>query len=968
MKNLFLKFYKHFPLRITLLISFFAFIMTGFFLISSKSNFKEYLKENGPNLYNIIRNEIIYPIFKQKVLGASLVEEIPLIRVVLSRKDVAHFAELYRRYETEVRCHNDPGLKCSGPQGYYIKNNQWKKADLFYMGKKYKIKIKAHGRNPTSHRAGKYISFGIKLRGNHQINNANRFNLIIHERIPSRYSLTKDLSSRFDLLIQKQELVSVRINDWEEKLYYFEHRLNSSFMETHGNSSLKLFKYDLSESEEDKSLILAQKDHINDFDPLLFSQMFKESLEAEGFIGKNGEELLERYLALNQAIVNNKPQEIHSFFDEDYITSFNAVRLILGYTGHGSVRENLYVFFNMANGKFYPILTRDHIPDLLPKNGTVENKINDWEYPNASNHFLPSTKTIKLPLFHLLSQNDHLRQVKYKKLFKFIRQEEDGLPNIHKKTVIDLQKIYYLGWLKEFLRVIRIGKFKDITKTNFKLLKQYLNDANPQINLRGEGEKLLISLEPNSMSGLRVKKFLIQLPLRFANQNLKLTRLSWFEQNNEIKNLDQVELTVKVGQNGQIDLHQTLSGLSFFDALDNESYPLSRKYQMILQANHPSLDWSKFLVKNNIEVEFLNLVTGKIVEGESMNSFGTTESSYTPFSARLSLKPQKMYHWKKVFPQAYKEGNEIIIPKGNYYLSEDLIFPRGSKVFLNAGTQMSLAKDVGVLIQGSLTVEGTKEQPVIITAANLKDAFGTFAVLGTGKEISTINYLKLSYGKEKWVNGAYFSGAFALHYQKEVTIENSEFFEGQADDGVNIKFSKVYIKNNIFKNNFADQMDLDYCEGVVRDSYFLFKNEGSNNGDGLDISGSQIYASGNFFSKFNDKGISVGEKSNIFITNNHFKQNNVGSAVKDMSNAYYLNNYFSQNLRDIQVYQKKKIYGGGKIYLKKREKKKLRTSLDKRSKALLFPMEVEKNIPWIVNHPKSITHFFTKLEEIQFNE
>ena len=218
------------------------------------------------------------------------------------------------------------------------------------------------------------------------------------------------------------------------------------------------------------------------------------------------------------------------------------------------------------------------------------------------------------------------------------------------------------------------------------------------------------------------------------------------------------------------------------------------------------------------------------------------------------------------------------------------------------------------------------------------------------------------------MNGAYFSGSFALHYQKEVIIENSEFIEGQADDGVNIKFSKVYLKNNIFKNNFADQMDLDYCEGVVRDSYFLYKNEGSNNGDGLDISGSQIYASGNFFSKFNDKGISVGEKSNIFITNNHFKQNNVGSAVKDMSNAYYLNNYFSQNLRDIQVYQKKKIYGGGKIYLKKREKKKLRTSLDKRSKALLFPMEVEKNIPWIVNHPKSITHFFTKLEEIQFNE
>ena len=106
--------------------------------------------------------------------------------------------------------------------------------------------------------------------------------------------------------------------------------------------------------------------------------------------------------------------------------------------------------------------------------------------------------------------------------------------------------------------------------------------------------------------------------------------------------------------------------------------------------------------------------------------------------------------------------NEVRIPKGNYFLSEDLNFPRGSQVVLNAGTKITLAKGVGLLIQGSLIVEGTKEQPVIITAVKPKEAFGTFAVLGTGKEISRINYLKLSHGNEKWMNGAYFSGAFDL--------------------------------------------------------------------------------------------------------------------------------------------------------------------------------------------------------------
>ena len=207
-----------------------------------------------------------------------------------------------------------------------------------------------------------------------------------------------------------------------------------------------------------------------------------------------------------------------------------------------------------------------------------------------------------------------------------------------------------------------------------------------------------------------------------------------------------------------------------------------------------------------------------------------------------------------------------MIPKGNYVLFEDLTFPKDSQVILNAGTKILLAKEVGILVQGSLIVEGTKEQPVIIKAIKLNEAFGTFAVLGSGKETSKIKYLKLSDGNEKWLDGAYFSGAFALHYQKEVIIENSEFIGGKADDGVNIKFSKINLKNNIFKNNFADQIDLDYCTGFVRDSSFLYETKGDNNGDGLDISGSQIYASGNLFRNFKDKGVSVGAVSYTHLT------------------------------------------------------------------------------------------------------
>ena len=948
MKIYFLQLSKKLYFRIAFILFPLFFLIAGIFNFSSNYNIKEYLKENAPNFYKNFRDEIIYPVFRQPVLGNPVGDDIPEFKLILSRRDIAHFSELYRRYEAK------------GGQNYYNQNNVWKKAELFFKGKKYKIKIKSHGKNPTGHRVGKYISFLIDLRGNHQIYNTNRFSLIIHERIDPRYSLTKDMASRFNLFIQKQKLINLKINNWEEKLYFFEHRLNSSFMEANANSSLKLFSYDVSDQEEDKSLILAEKKHIKNFNPLFHSKMLKESIEEGGITKKNVDEILKRYLALNEAIVNGNPKEIASFFDEEYISSFNVVRLILGYIGHGFSRDNLYVFFNIANGKFYPILTRDNVPDYLSNNGMIENKINSWKLPwNTSIE-------IKLALFHLLSQNDYLRQVTYKKLFDFIKQEDNRLPDLHKRRVVELQKFYYLGWLKEFLRIVGIGEFKDITKKNFSILKQYLKNSKPQINLTGKGDKLLISIEPKSMSGLAVKKLLFQLPLIFANRTLKFTRHSWFESNKKIMDPETEEFLVQVSPTGQVSLNKALYGSIFFDGLDRNSLPLKREYKILLNINQSGFEWEKYLTKKNFEIGLLNQVTGELLTNNTLRiSDKTSRFELIPPKIQFAKNLKGKNLWKKEFPRAYKEEKILKIPEGKYFISKDLVFPKDSTVVLNAGAEVYLGGDVGILIKGSLIVEGEKDKPVIIKAKNPKIPFGTVAVLGTGKESSKINFLKLSNGSEKWMNGAYFSGALSIHYQKEVEIKNSEFSEGHADDGINIKFSKVNLRKNVFYNNYADQVDLDFCKGIVRDSNFLYEIKGDNNGDGLDISGSQIIALGNLFSSFNDKGISVGEKSKIYITKNRFYKNNVGSAVKDSSNAYFRKNNFSQNQKDIQVYQKKNIFGGASIFLNETMKSKLLINSDRRSQVKFLPKDFEKDKPWIQDYSENIFENFSKLKEIE---
>ena len=88
-----------------------------------------------------------------------------------------------------------------------------------------------------------------------------------------------------------------------------------------------------------------------------------------------------------------------------------------------------------------------------------------------------------------------------------------------------------------------------------------------------------------------------------------------------------------------------------------------------------------------------------------------------------------------------------------------------------------------------------------------------------------------------------------------------------SDDWVNIKFSNIQILDSAFYNNFADQIDLDYSNGVVSGNKFYYINpvmEGLST-DGLDISGSLVVIRNNIFDGMTDKGISVGESSNAII-------------------------------------------------------------------------------------------------------
>lgn len=257
-----------------------------------------------------------------------------------------------------------------------------------------------------------------------------------------------------------------------------------------------------------------------------------------------------------------------------------------------------------------------------------------------------------------------------------------------------------------------------------------------------------------------------------------------------------------------------------------------------------------------------------------------------------------------------------LVKKGQYIVKEDVIFPYESEVTFEPGVNLIIDPDVSVLIQGDFKAIGSKNSMIKVSSKKNR-SFGTFAILGSpsNKALVDLNYFHIDGGSEDIINGTYLSSQLSIHHSV-ININNSSFSGSTSDDGVNIKFSKVKIVNSSFFNNYADQIDLDYSDGFVFNSNFFYDNIITQDiiTDGLDISGSNVFIYMNQFYNMTDKGISIGEKSNAYVTSNIFKNNNSAIVAKDDSRLCLKNNKYTNNKYDLDGYIKKKMYNKPKIY------------------------------------------------------
>jgi parallel beta-helix repeat protein len=329
----------------------------------------------------------------------------------------------------------------------------------------------------------------------------------------------------------------------------------------------------------------------------------------------------------------------------------------------------------------------------------------------------------------------------------------------------------------------------------------------------------------------------------------------------------------------------------------------------------------KYIIKgealtiNSISPSFQNVITGRNIQSKD-NKFVLLK---LPRKFDLNYIDYNLNNFIDDYPEIdFKILSDSLlkIKRGKYNLYRTITMPYGISLEIESGVNLSFQKDVSFVVYGGISLDGTKDNPIIIDTPS---SFGVFAAVGNKTSTANINYLHLSGGSEDFINGSYYSGALSLYRHGNVIISNSIISNNLGEDGLNIKSSKVLLKNNIFLSNYSDQVDLDNTTGHVADNDFSVNKENSSNGDGLDLSGSKISIQGNKFNNFKDKGISVGEESISVIYENIFSNNENGMAIKDSSKVFLKENTFKNNEVDINMYVKKYIFNDPILYILDKE-------------------------------------------------
>lgn len=163
-------------------------------------------------------------------------------------------------------------------------------------------------------------------------------------------------------------------------------------------------------------------------------------------------------------------------------------------------------------------------------------------------------------------------------------------------------------------------------------------------------------------------------------------------------------------------------------------------------------------------------------------------------------------------------STHILIKKDTYNINKTIVVPAGTHLTIEAGSVLIFNQGASLISYSPITARGTKSEPILFVARDNESPWGVVGLVEADK--SVFDYVKFENGNTALVNHQNFPGSLSL-VGTDAEITNSEFLNISGKDGVWVSRGVVTIMGNIFKDNRADCLDLDFGSGEISNNEFI---------------------------------------------------------------------------------------------------------------------------------------------------
>lgn len=250
------------------------------------------------------------------------------------------------------------------------------------------------------------------------------------------------------------------------------------------------------------------------------------------------------------------------------------------------------------------------------------------------------------------------------------------------------------------------------------------------------------------------------------------------------------------------------------------------------------------------------------------------------------------------------QGGKIIIKKGHHEITEPLIFPKGYEIFISEGTVLDFRGGSYLSSYSPIQITGSAENPITITSS---DKTGKGIAVFQSQLPSSFQHVIFDNLGTRTSGRQMLTGAVTI-YESKVNIYKCTFQNNRCEDALNTIRSEFKVDNCHFYNISSDAFDSDFCKGTINNSSFkdIFN-------DAMDFSGSVVTIENCSTLNTGDKGISVGEESDVSVLSTTIDSAPIAVASKDFS-VLFVRDLTMRNCRQgFVAFQKKPEYGPGFI-------------------------------------------------------